>query len=56
MGRKYKHIAVVVCRLTKMRHFIPVASLTAEELAEQFVARVYAIHGTLDTITSDRGT
>lgn len=55
-GRKYKHIAVVVCRLTKMRHFIPITSLTVEELADQFVARVYALHGTPDTIISDRGT
>jgi hypothetical protein len=55
-GRKYKHIAVVVCRLTKMRHFIPVTSLAAEELADQFVARVYALHGAPDTIISDRGT
>jgi hypothetical protein len=55
-GRKYKHILVVVCRLTKMRHFIPVTSLSAEELADAFVHRVYCLHGTPDNIVSDRGT
>lgn len=54
--KKYKHIVVVVCRLTKMRHFIPVAGLSAEELARVFISRVYALHGTPDTILSDRGT
>jgi hypothetical protein len=55
-SQKYKHIAVVVCRLTKMRHFIPTASLTAEELADAFVTRVYSLHGAPETIISDRGT
>lgn len=54
-GRKFKHIAVVVCRLTKMRHLIPTVGLTAEELADAFVERVYALHGTPDNIVSDRG-
>src|SRR5215813_10123300 len=43
-GRKYKHILVVVCRLTKMRHFIPVTGLSAEELADVFVRRIYCLH------------
>lgn len=55
-GQKFKHIVVVVCRLTKMRHFIPVVTLSAEELAEAFVGRVYCLHGAPDTIVSDRGT
>jgi hypothetical protein len=54
-GLKYKHIAVVVCRLTKMRHLIPTEGLTAEELANAFVSRVYCLHGTPDNIVSDRG-
>jgi hypothetical protein len=54
-GRKYKHVAVVVCRLTKMRHFIPMQGLGAEELANAFVARIYSIHGAPETIISDRG-
>ena len=55
-GRKFKHIVVVICRLTKMRHFIPVTGLTAEELATAFVNRVYCLHGTPDNVISDRGT
>lgn len=55
-GVKYKHILVVVCRLTKMRHFIPVASLSTEELVNVFVSRVYALHGCPKNIVSDRGT
>ena len=55
-GRMYKHIVVVVCRLTKMRHFIPVTGLSAEELATAFTSRIYALHGTPDNIVSDRGT
>jgi hypothetical protein len=55
-GRTYKHIVVVVCRLTKMRHFIPVTSLSAEELTTAFISRIYALHGTPDNIVSDRGT
>ena len=55
-GRKFKHVAVVVCRLTKMRHFIPMQGLTAEELANAFVSRIYCLHGAPETIVSDRGT
>jgi hypothetical protein len=32
-GQEFKHIAIVVNRLTKIRHFIPTISLEAEELA-----------------------
>jgi hypothetical protein len=55
-GRSYKHLLIVVCRLTKMRHLIPVTGLTAAELADAFVARVYCLHGCPDNIVSDRGT
>jgi hypothetical protein len=54
-GRTFNHIAVVVDRLTKMRHFIPTVGLSAEELADAFVSRVYCLHGTPRTIVSDRG-
>jgi transposase InsO family protein len=54
-GRTYQHLLVVVCRLTKMRHLIPVTSLNAEELADAFVSRVYCLHGCPDNIVSDRG-
>jgi hypothetical protein len=53
---KYKHLLVVVCRLTKMRHFMPVPSLSAEDLVNAFVGRIYSLHGCPDNIVSDRGT
>jgi hypothetical protein len=55
-GCVYEHLLVVVCRLTKMRHLIPVTGLSAEELASVFVGRIYALHGAPDNIVSDRGT
>jgi Integrase zinc binding domain len=55
-GAKYKHILVVVCRLTKMRYFIAVTGLSADELATAFIGRVYSLHGCPDNIISDRGT
>jgi transposase InsO family protein len=55
-GEKYNHIAVVICRFTKMRHFIPTKGLTAAELANAFVRRVYSLHDAPKTIISDRGT
>ena len=29
-GAEYKHLLVVVCRLTKMRYFVPTIGLTAQ--------------------------
>ena len=55
-GAEYKHLLVIVCRLIKMRHFVPTTGLTAQELAAAFVNRVYSLHGCPDTIVSDRGT
>ncbi|KAI0992602.1 hypothetical protein K3495_g15583, partial [Podosphaera aphanis] len=54
-GILYKHLLVVVCRLMKMRHFIPVTSLEADALANAFVCRVYCLHGSPENIVSDRG-
>jgi hypothetical protein len=55
-GLKYNHVAIVICHFTKMKHFIPTTGLTATELANAFVARIYAFHGALNTIISDRET
>ena len=55
-GITYKGILVVIDRLTKMAHFVPVRSLRAEELADAFVDRIYSLHGAPDIIVSDRGT
>lgn len=54
-GRTFKHVAVVVDRLTKMRHFIPTETLETEELGDYFIDRIYSTHGCPDTIISDRG-
>jgi hypothetical protein len=52
----YRHLLVVVCRLTKMRHLIPVSRIDTKEMVDSFVSRVYALHGCPDNIVSDRGT
>jgi hypothetical protein len=47
---------MVVCRFIKMRHFIPTKGLTAAELANAFIKRVYSLHDAPETIISDRRT
>jgi hypothetical protein len=54
-GRSFRHILVVVDRLTKMRHYIATETVNVEELADRFLDRVYSLHGIPETITSDRG-
>ncbi|KAI1004332.1 hypothetical protein K3495_g3878 [Podosphaera aphanis] len=54
--RRFKHIAVVVDRLTKMRLFIPTETLENEELVEAFIEKVWSLHGSPERIVSDRGT
>ena len=50
-------ILVVVCRLTKMRHFIPCRdTCPAEQLAELYARHIFRLHGLPKTIISDRGT
>ncbi|KAI0995143.1 hypothetical protein K3495_g13038 [Podosphaera aphanis] len=39
-----------------MRHFLPTETLSAEELAENIVEKIWSLHGTLERIVSDRGT
>lgn len=55
-NNKYEHVLVVVDRLTKMRHYVPVIDTKAETLADAFIAHIYRLHGTPSTIISDRGT
>jgi transposase InsO family protein len=38
-----------------MRHFIPTETLSAGELVDAFVSRIYSLHGCSETIISDRG-
>jgi hypothetical protein len=47
---KYYYIAVVVCRFTKIKYFIPITGLIVAELADAFVARIYAFYEALNTI------
>ena len=52
----YYYILTIVCRLTKIRYFIPILSLSIESLTDAFVKRVYTLYGTPENIISDRGT
>jgi hypothetical protein len=55
-GLKYHYIAIVICRFTKIKHFIPTTDLIAAELTNVFMARIYAFYGAPDTIISDQET
>ena len=52
----YRYILTIVCQLTKIRHFIPVLSLSIESLANTFVERVYTLYGIPNDIVSNCGT
>ena len=48
-------IMVVVCRLTKMAHFIPCKTTqTAEELADLYVDNIVRLHGIPEQVRGDR--
>jgi hypothetical protein len=53
----YDSIWVVVDRLTKAAHFIPVkTTYKTEVLAELYMSRIVCFHGVPKRIVSDRGT
>jgi hypothetical protein len=53
----YDSIWVVVDRLTKVTHFIPVKTIyNSVVLAELYMARIVCLHGVPKKIVSDRGT
>ena len=53
----YDSIWVVVDRLTKVAHFIPVkTTYTGATLAELYMSRIVCLHGVPKKIVSDRGT
>jgi hypothetical protein len=53
--RKYDSIWVVVDRLTKSAHFIPVkTNYTAQKYAEVYIAEIVRLHGVPTSIISDR--
>jgi hypothetical protein len=53
----YDSIWVIVDRLTKVAHFIPVkTTYTVVKLAELYNSRIVCLHGVPKKIVSDRGT
>jgi len=54
--RKFDSIWVIVDRLTKSAHFLPVKSTdTAEQYAQLYIKEIVRLHGTPLSIISDRG-
>jgi hypothetical protein len=54
--RKFNSIWVIVDRLTKSAHFIPVnTNYNVQKNAEIYVADVLCLHGVSKMILSDRG-
>ncbi|WVZ71045.1 hypothetical protein U9M48_019671 [Paspalum notatum var. saurae] len=52
----YDSIWVIIDRLTKSPHFLPVKThYTAATYAELYISRIVSLHGVPQTITSDRG-
>jgi hypothetical protein len=55
--RGYDSIWVIVDRLTKVAHFIPIkTTYTIPQLAELYILRIVCLHGVPRKIVSDRGT
>jgi hypothetical protein len=56
-SRSFDSIWVIVDRLTKSTHFIPMRTdYRASKYAKNYVARVMSLHGIPKTIVTDRGT
>jgi hypothetical protein len=55
-ARKFNSICVIIDRLTKFAHFIPVHTYSrAEKYGELYISRILCLHGVPKTIISDRG-
>jgi hypothetical protein len=55
-GCKFNSIWVIINRLTKSAHFIPLHTFyKAEKYAELYISRILCLHGVPKTIISDRG-
>jgi hypothetical protein len=53
---RYDSIWVIVDRLTKVAHFIPVKTMySGTKLAELYMAQIVCLHGVPKKIVSDRG-
>ena len=56
-SRKFDSIWVIVDRLTKSAHFLPVrTTYTVEEYAKLYIKEIVRLHGVPISIISDRGT
>jgi hypothetical protein len=56
MTHKFDSIWVIMDRLSKSAHFIPVHTrYDAQRYAEMYIARVLCLHGVSKMIISDRG-
>ena len=56
-NRGHDSIWVIVDRLTKVAHFIPVkTTYRSDQLADLYISRIVSLHGIPKTIVSDRGT
>jgi hypothetical protein len=51
-----KNIMTVICRLTKLRHYIAIDSIDAITTAKLSIATSSKHHGLPDTVASGRGT
>jgi hypothetical protein len=55
-GRKFNSIWVIINRLTKSAHFIPVHTFYRDEnYVELYISHILCLHSVLKTIISDRG-
>jgi hypothetical protein len=55
-AHKFNLIWVIVDRLTKSAHFIPVnTNYNVQKYAEIYIARVLCLHGVSKMVISDRG-
>jgi hypothetical protein len=55
-AKGYDSIWVIVDRLTKIAHFLPVwVKYTMATYAELYISRILSLHGIPKTIVSDRG-
>ena len=54
-GRKHDSVWVVIDRLTKSAHFLPVRTdYSLDKLAELYIKEIVLLHGILMSIISDR--
>jgi len=55
MGKNYRHIMVVVDRLSKKRKFIPLVDMEVTTVVDAFIEYVWKEEGLPRTVVSDRG-